>query len=43
MFSNMYLSSMSEADRVTRLGIKVAGGSLGRLIPDGYQSDTLPL
>jgi hypothetical protein len=36
MFSSMYLSSTSDADRVTRLGIEVTGGSLGRLIPDGY-------
>ena len=43
MFSSMYLSSTSDADRVTRLGIKVTAGSLGRLIPDGYQSDALPL
>jgi hypothetical protein len=32
----------SDADRVTRLGL-VVGGSLGSLIPDDYQSDTLPL
>lgn len=43
LFSSMYLSSTSEADRVTRLGIKVVAGSLGSLIPDDYQSNTLPL
>jgi hypothetical protein len=43
LFSSMYLSSTSDADRVTRLGIKVVGGSLGSLIPDDYRSDTLPL
>ena len=43
LFSSMYLSSTSDADRVTRLGIKVVGGSLGSLIPDDYESDTLPL
>jgi hypothetical protein len=43
LFSSMYLSSTSDADRVTRLGIRVVGGSLGSLIPDDYHSDTLPL
>jgi hypothetical protein len=43
LFSSMYLSSTSDADRVTRLGIKVVPGSLGSLIPDDYQSDALPL
>ncbi len=43
LFSSMYLSSTSDADRVTRLGIKVVGGSLGSLIPDDYESETLPL
>ncbi len=43
LFSSWYLSSTSDADRVTRLGIKVTGGSLGSLIPDDYHSDTLPL
>ena len=43
LFSSMYLSSTSDADRVTRLGINVSGGSLGSLIPDDYDSDTLPL
>lgn len=43
LFSSMYLSSTSDADRVTRLGINVVGGSLGSLIPDDYQSDKLPL
>jgi hypothetical protein len=43
LFSSMYLSSTSDADLVARLGIKVVGGSLGSLIPDDYQSDTLPL
>jgi hypothetical protein len=43
LFSSMYLSSTSDDDRVTRLGIKVAGGSLGALIPDDYHSDALPL
>jgi hypothetical protein len=43
LFSSMYLSSTSDADRVTRLGIHVVGGSLGSLIPDNYHSDMLPL
>ena len=43
LFSSMYLSSTSDADRVTRLGIHVVGGSLGALIPEDYRSDTLPL
>lgn len=43
LFSSWYLSSTSDADRVTRLGITVTGGSLGSLIPDDYHSDTLPL
>jgi hypothetical protein len=43
LFSSMYLSSTSDADRVTRLGISVVGGSLGSLIPEDYQSDELPL
>ena len=42
LFSSMYLSSTSDADRVTRLGIKVVGGALGSLIPSDYQSDALP-
>ena len=32
LFSSWYLGSTSDADRVTRLGIKVTGGSLGSLI-----------
>jgi hypothetical protein len=43
LFSSMYLSSTSDADRVTRLGIHVVGGSLSSLIPDDYHSDTLLL
>lgn len=43
LFSSMYLSSTSDADRVTRLGIHVVGGSLGSLIPEDYDSDALPL
>ena len=43
LFSSMYLSSTSDADRVTRLGIKVVDGALGSLIPSDYQSDALPL
>jgi hypothetical protein len=43
LFSSMYLSSTSDADRVTRLGINVSGGWLGSLISSDYQSDTLPL
>jgi hypothetical protein len=43
LFSSMYLSSTSDADRVTRLGIYVVAGSLGALMPDDYHSDTLPL
>jgi hypothetical protein len=43
IFSSMYLSSTSDADRVTRLGISVVGGSLGSLIPDDYASDELPI
>jgi hypothetical protein len=43
LFSSMYLSSTSAADRVTRLGIDMVGGSLGSLIPEGYDSDELPL
>lgn len=43
LFSSMYLSSTSDADRVTRLGINVSGGWLGSFISSDYQSDTLPL
>ena len=43
LFSSMYLSSTSDADHVTRLGIKMVGGSLKSLIPENYRSDTLPL
>ena len=43
LFSSWYLSSTSDEDLVSRLGIKVTGGSLGALIPDDYDSDTLPL
>jgi hypothetical protein len=43
LFSSIYLSSTSDADRVTRLGINVSGGWLGSLISSDYQSDTLPL
>jgi hypothetical protein len=43
LFSTMYLSSTSDAERVTRLGIDVIGGSLGASIPDDYHSDELPL
>jgi hypothetical protein len=43
LFSSMYLSSTSEADRVTRLGIDVVSGSLGSLIPDDYESSELPI
>jgi hypothetical protein len=43
IFSSMYLTSTSDGDRVTRLGISVVGGSLGSLIPEDYESDELPL
>jgi hypothetical protein len=43
LFSSMYRSSTSDADRVTRLGIKVVSGSLKSLIPDDYKSEALPL
>jgi hypothetical protein len=43
LFSSMYLSSTSDADRVTRLGVNVVSGSLGSLIPDDYTSGDLPL
>ncbi len=43
LFSSWYLSSTSDEDRVTRLGIKVTGGSLGSLIPTEYHSETLPI
>jgi hypothetical protein len=43
LFSSMYLSSTSAADRITRLGIDVVSGSLCSPMPDGYHSDELPL
>jgi hypothetical protein len=43
LFSSWYLSSTSDANRVTRLGIKVTSGSLGSLIPTDYHSDTFPI
>jgi hypothetical protein len=43
LFSSMFLSSTSDRDRVSRLGINVVGGSLRSLIPDDYHSDTFPL
>ena len=39
----MYLSSTTAANRVTRLGIDVVGGSFGSLMLEGYHSDELPL
>jgi hypothetical protein len=43
LFSRRYLSSTSDGDAVRRIGLSVSGGSLGAMIPDDYDSETLPL
>lgn len=43
LFSSMFLSSTTEHDRVSRLGLAVTSGSLGSMIPRDYKSKSLPL